>query len=90
MSRIYLVVNRVPIVYGWDNVLQTFFFQAQFDEQGVPALDSGTAFQELPTVAALEARFAALMGMPAPDFEHELQVVSTLKSSSTQTRTVTT
>ncbi len=90
MSRLYLIVNHVPIVYGWDPVLQTFFFQAHFDDQGIPAIDSGTECHEFPTMAALEARFATLMGMPAPNFAHELQVATTLKSSSTRTRTITT
>lgn len=90
MSRINLVVNSVPIVYGWDDSLHTFFFQAQFDEQGVPAIDSGTTFQELPTIAALEARFATVMGMPAPNFAHEIQITSALTSTSKRTRAVTT
>jgi hypothetical protein len=90
MSRINLVVNRVPIVFGWDNVLRTFFFQAQFDDQGVPAIDSGTEFQELSTIAALESRFTAIMGMPAPNFAREIQLTFALTSTSKRTRAVTT
>lgn len=90
MSRINLVVNSIPIVFGWDDALCTFFFQAQFDEQGIPAIDEGTRFQEILTTKALEARFAATIGMTTPNFAHEIQMQAVSTSTSKMTRAVTT
>jgi hypothetical protein len=56
-------------VVGWDNPLQTFFAQV-FDpsieeDEEADLLWIGTALQEIPTVAALQAQLAGWATIPA-------------------------
>jgi hypothetical protein len=71
MSR-YTISAQDPtlrVVVGWDNPLQTFFAQV-FDpsieeDDEAYRLWIGTALQEIPTVAALQAQLAGWATIPA-------------------------
>ena len=72
MSR-YSVPAQDPVltvIVGWDNPLATFFAQAFNpaieDEAEADLLWIGTAFQEIPTVAALQAQLTGWATIP-PD-----------------------
>ena len=77
MSR-YNIPSQNPaltIIIGWDNPLQTFFAQAfdpsVEDEAEADLLWIGTAFQEIPTVAALQAQLTGWATIP-PAIEERL------------------
>ena len=77
MSR-YNIPSQNPaltIIVGWDNPLQTFFAQAfdpsVEDEAEADLLWIGTAFQEIPTVAALQAQLTGWAIIP-PDIVDRL------------------
>jgi hypothetical protein len=70
MSR-YTIPAQDPaltVVVGWDNPLVTFFAQAfdpsVEDEAEADLLWIGTAFQEIPTVAALQAQLTGWAIIP--------------------------
>ena len=70
MSR-YNIPSQNPaltIIIGWDNPLQTFFAQAfdpsVEDEAEADLLWIGTALQEIPTVAALQAQLTGWATIP--------------------------
>ena len=71
MSR-YSIHGQNPaltVVIGWDNPLQTFFAQV-FDpsieeDEEADLLWLGTALQEIPTVAVLQAQLAGWATIPA-------------------------
>jgi len=70
MSR-YSVPAQDPtltVIVGWDNPLATFFAQAFNpaieDEAEADLLWIGTAFQEIPTVAALQAQLTGWATIP--------------------------
>jgi hypothetical protein len=70
MSR-YRITAQNPaltVIVGWDNPLQTFFAQAfepsVEDEAEADLLWIGTAFQEIPTVAALQAQLTGWATLP--------------------------
>ena len=65
---------RLTVIVGWDNPLQTFFAQV-FDplieeDDEAYRLWIGTALQEIPTVAALQAQLAGWATIPADIVEH--------------------
>jgi hypothetical protein len=65
----------LTVIVGWDNPLVTFFAQVfdlsiEDDVEGC-LLWIGTAFQEIPTVAALQARLAGWATIP-PDIVNRL------------------
>ena len=70
MSRYRLPAQNpaLTVVVGWDNPLQTFFAQAfdpsVEDEAEADLLWIGTAFQEISTVAALQAQLTGWAIIP--------------------------
>jgi len=71
MSR-YSIPAQDPaltVIVGWDNPLGTLFAQvfdpAIADDEEACLLWIGTAFQAIPTVAALQARLAGWATIPA-------------------------
>jgi hypothetical protein len=70
MSR-YRITAQNPaltVIVGWDNPLQTFFAQAfdpsVEDEAEADLLWIGTALQDIPTVAALQAQLTGWATIP--------------------------
>ena len=70
MSRYNIPAQNptLTIIIGWDNPLQTFFAQAcdpsVEDEAEADLLWIGTAIQEIPTVAALQAQLTGWATIP--------------------------
>ena len=70
MSRYHIPAQdpALTVIVGWDNPLVTFFAQAFNaaieDETEADLLWIGTALQELPTVAALQAQLAGWATIP--------------------------
>jgi hypothetical protein len=70
MSRYTLSIeDDVRVFIGWDNPLQTFFFQKYLDYDGeneVIEIEAGLHYEELPNLNAIK-EFASKNGYPLND-----------------------
>jgi hypothetical protein len=68
MSRYTIQTNDLEVIVGWDNPMQTLYYQVYLTNgPGVPVMSAGDTFNELSTVATLIDSLASALLVEVPE-----------------------